>query len=510
MAAGLAELQRSPVAADPVAAIRDQMANRERHFLHLARAVLENPDHLYRLLFDQAGCSYADLEASVERKGLHQTMRELLEAGVYVTHEEYRGRTEIVRGGRHIRWSADLWRNPAGDGGRNLQATSGSTGNRMVTAVSNEFLLYREGHEWIEIEEMGLRERARVLLGAVLPSSWPIRRIITWHRLGVPTDRWFAPGVEVPWQYRWTTRLLVMQARALGAQAPMPEYLPANDFRPVVRALEQFRSEGRPAYVRTMVSMATRVASTARDQGSNIEGTVFSVSGEALSSAKRALIEGVGAQVVSLYGATEFGTFGFACRALTGTDRVHLYEDNLLLTSYGLPELERETLFVTSLAPRGPRILINVGVDDCATLEEGSCDCLYQKLGMTRQAHSIFSYGKLTSQGITMDAADLVALLEVELPGRFGGHAGDYQLAEVDGAEQSSVVLRVRPGRVDATALDAVREFCLERLGGLSGGSLSRRLWEFTGGLRVVLEDPEETATGKVHAIRLLGARRAS
>src|SRR5580700_10351562 len=88
MAAGLAQLQLTPLDPDPLATIRDQFEHREARFLQMARHVLENPRHLYRRIFDAAGCTYADLEAGITKDGLRATLARLVAAGVHVTHDE--------------------------------------------------------------------------------------------------------------------------------------------------------------------------------------------------------------------------------------------------------------------------------------------------------------------------------------------------------------------------------------------------------------------------------------
>src|SRR5579862_5218199 len=91
MAIGFAQMQLAPRPKDPLSVVRDQLAHREERFLQLARFVLERPDNVYRRMFDIAGCSYADLEAGVRKDGLRKTLTRLLHAGIYVTHDEFRG-----------------------------------------------------------------------------------------------------------------------------------------------------------------------------------------------------------------------------------------------------------------------------------------------------------------------------------------------------------------------------------------------------------------------------------
>ena len=500
MSAGLARLQRSPRLHDPVDAIRDQMRHREERFLAMARSALDRG--FYRELFTFAGCSYADLEYGVRRDGIRATLVRLAAAGVYVTHDEFRGRTDLVRGNLHIPWNAKSLDNPTGRG-TNPQSTSGSTGKPFVTSVSNDYLLYRDGHELLEIRALDSFSRPHVIVAPVLPVSWPIRRQVIWHRLGISTDRWFAlaarEGDIVP---RVVTRLMIAQTRLLGAAARYPEHLPPNDFTPVADCLARYRATKRLAFVRTMPSLATRIAAAARENGWDISGSMFSVSGEPLTALKRQAIESSGAEVYSFYGATEFGHFGHPCRTMRDGDRVHLFEDSTMLVSHRADGAEQHGLFVTSLLPLAPRTLINVGVDDSAVIEPAVCDCEYQRLGFTMQARAIFSYGKVTTQGTTIEAAELADLIEAALPARFGGASGDYQLAEVDGAAQSELLLRVSP-RLRNVDPVLVRDFFLDRLGGILGGRFSRQLWEFSAGLRVAVEEPEHTSTGKVHPVRL-------
>src|SRR5207248_8546460 len=121
----------------------------------------------------------------------------------------------------------------------------------------------------------------------------------------------------------------------------------------------------------------------------------------------------------------------------------------------------------------------------------------------------IFSYGKVTTQGTTIEASELVDLIETALPARFGGAPGDYQLVEVDGAAQSEILLRVSP-RLQNVDPALVREFFREALGRVLRGSFSFELWRFSAGLRVAFEEPEHTATGKVLPVRLRSASPAN
>ena len=47
-----------------------------------------------------AGCQPGDVRNMVRTKELETTLRELREAGVYITFEEYKGRKPLVRNGK--------------------------------------------------------------------------------------------------------------------------------------------------------------------------------------------------------------------------------------------------------------------------------------------------------------------------------------------------------------------------------------------------------------------------
>jgi len=61
---------RSPLDPDPERKIRSYMENREEHFLAIARKVLGDAGHPYSRMFQIAGCTLADVEASVARCGV--------------------------------------------------------------------------------------------------------------------------------------------------------------------------------------------------------------------------------------------------------------------------------------------------------------------------------------------------------------------------------------------------------------------------------------------------------
>jgi hypothetical protein len=76
-------------------------------------SIYRHPSSPYLALLRHAGCERGDLEALVRRDGLDRALHTLRDAGVYVTFEEFKGRTPIVRGTTTITASARDFDNPS-------------------------------------------------------------------------------------------------------------------------------------------------------------------------------------------------------------------------------------------------------------------------------------------------------------------------------------------------------------------------------------------------------------
>jgi len=109
---------RAPLEPDPRSLIRKHLENRESNFLELMRqAVFERPSNPYHKLFQWAGCTYPDLAHAVRSDGLEATLEKLRQAGVYLSHEEFKGRTPVKRAGQQLAVSPSDFVNPLVPGG---------------------------------------------------------------------------------------------------------------------------------------------------------------------------------------------------------------------------------------------------------------------------------------------------------------------------------------------------------------------------------------------------------
>lgn len=506
MALALRNHFRSPVDPAPERRIREQIQNRGANFLSLVRPALSNPEHPYSQLFALAGCTFGDLECSVRRDGLEGALRALLAQGVYVTHDEYRGRAEIVRGGRHIPSSPADWINQRGKG-EVVTSSSGTSGRSVQTGSSLEMVVDIEGGLMVMLRDLRMTERTVLNIGPILPGFGLLLALVN-KRMGLNSETWYAPAGGAPGNahYRVATRLSVSILRLSGARIPYPVYLPPNEFGPIVDELARCHAKGEMTAVGGFVSAVTRVAADAKQRGIDLSGCCAIVTGEALTDAKRNIMEAAGITPYSTYGASDMGSVGYPCASMTAGNCVHVFTNGVALTTRrSQHDPSVDALCFTSLLPYAPRVLINVEMGDTGILEEAPCRCSLSALGLTTQVRNIAAFSKVTAQGITIDVADLVRILEETIPGRFGGGPDDYQLIEKEGAAQSEAELRIRPG-VTAADPQQVLDFFLSETRRLYGGSMTVLSWTQSDGIHVVVAAPILAGTGKFRSVRLLGA----
>ena len=491
MALGYYQLRRMPLEPDPPAFVRRNIQNRESNFLGLMkRAVFDYPANPYHTLFSWAGCTYGDLEKAVRSDGLEATLDALRKSGVYLEHDEFKGKRPIERAGKQLAVDPTDFANPLVKGMLET-SSSGSRSSGTVTRRSLEYQFYREAQERVFLDELGISKHTVVRLSSILPSSGGVRRALNLPRRGNHIDKWFALGgsMKDSGHYRLMTQYLVLQARLLGVKATFPTFLPQNDFKPVAEWVAHRRAQGHDCMLSVGVSNGVRVAAIASERGLDISGTLFRVHGEALTDAKRAAIQKTGAVPYPGYTISELGKIGGSCSHLKDGNCVHICLDSVAVISRRrmapLTEVEVDSLLFTSLQPCAATVLINVEMDDAGTLGTATCECSLSALGLTRQIRNIFSYGKLTGQGMTLIGGDLLNILENVLPGRFGGTPTDYQLVEREGERQTEIELRVHPS-VTTDSEESIKRFFLSELTKIYGGSLSRRNWVQTNGVRVV------------------------
>jgi len=505
-ARGIRDFTRTPPAEDCLGLIRRQLENRESAFLDtLRRVVFDNPGNPYRQMFDLARCSHEDVASLVKRDGLEAALQRVRAAGVYISYDEFKGHRPLVREGREIPASSESFRNPLANGTMQ-HATSGSRGKPIHSYRSSEFLLHQEALHEVVVREFELEQRAQVVLRPTLPSVLGLQYCAFIARKGHRLEGWYSSGQGG--MYAPATAALVMVARISGCRIPFPTALPNNDFSAAAEHVARLCRDGVPCLVSGPASPAVRLAASALDRGLDIRGTIFLVSGESLTDAKRAVIERSGGKPFARYGISEMGFIGHGCRQMIKGDCVHLYSNSLAAITHRrtapLTDIEVDSLLYTTLLPTAPLVLINLEVNDSGILERASCDCEFSRIGLHWRIRDIFSFGKMTGHGMTLIGTELVRVLEHVLPARLGGHPGDFQLIEHEGSAQTSLELRVSP-RVLGSSADKIRECFLEEIRLVYGGALAGRVWRHAEAIEVVLAEPVTTSSGKINPLHLLG-----
>jgi hypothetical protein len=508
---GVHEYLHTPMSTDWEGPMRRQLENREANWLDtIHRAIFSRPEHPYSQMFQLAACSYGDLTAAVTRDGLEPTLKVLQRAGVYLSHDEFKGKEPIVRSGKHIPSDENSFANPLVPGGYESRS-SGSRSRGTRTRKSAAFRMYAHGYHALRIREFGLSKRVHIIVKPILPGAAGITGSTRLIRFGCRVERWYAAGGRLPdsAHYRALTNYLVMLARLHGVRIPFPTHLPSNDFSPAAALIAERLRAGVECVVNSSVSPAVRVAAAALDNGWDISGTLFLVGGEALTDPKRRLIESAGCQVFAGYVISELGPIGYGCRQMTTGNCVHLFHDSVAVIQHRrlapLSDVVVDSLMFTSLLPTAPYLLINAEMDDAGVVEQARCDCTFSTAGFREQVRDIGSFGKLTGQGMTLVGTHVVSVLEQVLPVRFGGAPTDYQLVEQEGPNQTQLVLRVSP-RVRASSPEKIKDVFLHEIRRYQGGAIASRLWRHTDALQVTSAEPLVTSTGKVLPLHLLSA----
>jgi hypothetical protein len=511
---GLHAYLRTPPPARWEPAIQNGLANRESRFLEtVRRGVFANPEHPYTKMFRLAGCSFGDLEEAVRRDGLEAALQALHRQGVWLSHNEFKGGETIVRSGERIASTQDSFANPLVEGKtENISGGSRSRGTR--TRVSTAQRIHEEAYYLLNNLEFDLANRCHIIVRPILPSNTAIYQCLRRLRLGGRVDRWFSvSGLSGdPARYRIAVNSCVVMARAFGLAMPFPSYLPPNDFAPVAEWIAQRRSQGLDCAVWSSVSTAVRVAEAALEKDLGIQSTLFLTGDETLTAAKRAHVEAAGARIYTRYVTTELGPIGFACSRMQG-NCVHLFRDSVAVITHRRPApfsgAEVNSLLFTAVTPWAPYIFINAEMDDCGFVEPALCECAFTAAGFNQQIRDVYSFGKLTGQGMTLVGSEVLRVLEEALPRQIGGGPGDYQLVEREGNSQTRLELRVSP-RVKLSSTKAVRACFLEEVRKLHGGTVAASVWKYTEGVEVVSAEPFVTPAGKVLSLHLLGPGRES
>jgi hypothetical protein len=497
------------------AIVAARLARRGDAFLASARdGIFRNPRSAYAGLLGRAGIDERGLAALVQRHGLEGALAELRDRGVAVTYEEFKAVNAGDRACASRFGRGTDFRNPRVASGLTVASSASRSGGTRVF-LDLENLREWAVHRLLYAAEFGFMDAARAEFYTILPSAAALKAVLVGHYLGQPVEAWFAPvdPARAPLRYRLATHWALLSIRAGGGRTVRPRYVPLGHVAPIARWLAERKREGRRALLAGYATACVRVCEAARDLGLDIAGSGFLMVGEPSTEAKHAAVRAVGGTPLACYSSVDAGFLANACTRSAGADDMHLFTDSFALVRQrprALPSgTAVEPFLVTSLLPSSPLVLLNVELDDYGDVEERRCDCEWGRLGLNVRISNVRSFVKLTSEGMTFVGSNLVDVIERELPARFGGGPGDYQILEEEDARgHPHLTLLVRPGvgRVDHREVLAL---LYQRVrSGHGARRLSGDVWEEARTLRVERREPVVTAGGKVFAFHTLRPAR--
>lgn len=505
-AGGLREFFRNTVSLDQSRdRLAQSLARREQSLLDtLRRGVWQNPGSPYLPLFRNAGIDYADVEALVRREGVDRTLAQLLNSGVYVTLDEFKGKKPIIRPGLEHPVSAQDFDNPL------LTVhfegkTGGSGGTRRRLLVDLGLIDQDASAHAIFLDSFNLAGRPTAIWRAVPPNNSGIKKPLMDAKLGLHLNRWFSP-LPTKWspsefKYAAFAAFTVAMARRNGCRFPYPEHVPPESVGLIVEWMAALVAAGTPVFFDSAASGAVRVSAYATAHNLNIGGSVFRTGGEPLTPARAAIIEQAGARVVAHYSTSETGPIGMACAEGQIHDDVHVLRGKMaVIHRSGMPDSDprAKVLHLTTIASTCPKLMLNVDTGDSANIDFRPCTCGFGRLGYHQHVSQIRSHEKLTSEGILLSATDILTLVEVTLPAAFGGAPTDYQLVEDDlnGLPRVRILVSPSRGHIEESLIVSTVLGAIYAAG--PGGKLMATQLQEAGTFGVLRREPFQTAAAKV------------
>jgi hypothetical protein len=309
-------------------------------------------------------------------------------------------------------------------------------------------------------------------------------------------------------KFRLATLITVLVGRLVGAPIPWPKKVKVNQAYMVARWVDEFLKTQGACLVLAPASRALRVCLAAYEAGFNFTGATFRIAGEPITKAKVQGITRTGAKVFTTYGFSELGRIGMGCGKPIDANDLHLCKGICAMISY--PRLVPGTnikvnaFTFTSLLPTAPKILLNAESDDYGIIENRSCGCPLEELGLTEHLREIHSFFKLTGEGVTLVGSEMVDVLEKVLPSHFGGSPLDYQLLEQEDNEGfTRISLLIHP-KLKINDEHAVIDIVLSALRKSSTmADSTRSIWHQAGTLQVKREEPIWTGRGKLMSLHV-------
>jgi hypothetical protein len=488
--------------------ILERVRDRQINFLNLVKhSIYGNGNSPYLKLLKMAGCKFGDFKDLVTQNGIELALLKLLKDGVYLSWEEFKGKKEIVRGSTHFLVGEAEFENTLLPAYLHIRS-SGSRGAGSRTQFDLQHRLYLSNYRAILLRVWNAADYPIGLWQASLPSVAGIGPLLAYAAIGKPVAKWFSPVTEAETKAsirdKIATRYIIYGSWLWGTKLLNPEHVPLDRAFKIAEWMSSIKQKHGSCSLESFVSPAVKVSQAAFQNGIDLSGTKFFVGGEPLTEAKRHYFDKIGAQVVPRYFMTETGPIGFGCpnNSTASCDAVHLFSDSLTIIQRERRvdpyDISVNAFLITTLHSCCPKILFNVETDDYGVLETKECDCLFGRLGYNRHVHSIRSFSKLTTSGMTILGTDMVYIIENILPQKFGGNATDYQVREEENEKgETRLNLVINPNIAGINDEDVKKTVINHLQKKISGGSLASGFWGKINTIQVIREYPA-TLKGKV------------
>ncbi|UCB45522.1 MAG: hypothetical protein JSV25_15145 [Spirochaetota bacterium] len=498
--------------------VKKRLEYRDKNFIEIVkRNIYENEKSPYLKLLKHAGCEFGDFRSCVLREGIEKTLERLHGSGVYLTYDEFKGRKEVIRGGKTFRFEQSDFNNPTLSHHLTVQ-TGGITGPGVEAAIDFRSYTQTAVHRGILFDIYELWNIPFAIWFPILPGSAGIGYLLHSTKVGKVPSKWFSQVdreyIKPSFKHKFRTNGLIYAGRLFGISFPKPDFIDLNSAYRVARWVSQMVRDYSGCFIATYPSSAVRICLAAKDNSMDIEGTKFIVSGEPLTSVKRDEIRSIGAEVIPQYSFTEARTVGFGCAEPAEIDEVHLLKDSfaLIQNKRKIPytDLTVNAFLFTTLLNRAHKILLNVEVGDYGVVKSRKCGCGFEDAGLDVHIHSIRSFEKLTSEGMNLAEVDLTRIIDEVLPQKYGGNSTDYQILEEEDTEGlTHLSIAVSPGVGEINEKDLVKTI-LEELRNRGGTMLIRDVFSQANVLHVKRIYPISTKRGKILPLHIDKQRYSS
>jgi hypothetical protein len=418
--------------------VKIRLEQRDKIFIDIVkREIYGNDRSPYLKLLELAGCEFDDFKSSVIKNGIEKTLETLRQSGVFLTYDEFKGRKEVVRGGKTFKFEQSDFNNSSIYHHLTIK-TGGTTGPGVEGTVDFNSYSQTAVDRAILYEIYNLWGVPIAIWFPTLPGCAGIGHLLHSTKIGKVPVKWFSQinskDMKSSFKYKLQTNGVIYSGRLFGTKFPKPEVVDLNNAVRVAKWVVQMIRDYSGCCIATYPSSAIRVCQAANKEGLDISGTKFIVAGEPVTPVRLNEIKSVGAKAILFYAFAEGGTIGYGCANPIHDDEVHILSDCISFIQHKRKiqktDLNIDAFLFTSLLPTARKILLNIEIGDYGIVEYRKCNCGFDKLGYNIHLHNIRSFEKLTSEGMNIAGIHLIKIIEEILPSKYGGDSTDYQILE--------------------------------------------------------------------------------